>query len=146
MGWGINMALADFNLGDIGNIFVNIREALTGEKIQDPVKMQELLLEFEKLEMAVKTGQIEINKIEASNSNIFVAGWRPFLGWVGGVSICYTFLISPMIEWVCKIKGLEVVPPTLDTTMLLNLVLAMLGFAGMRTYEKVKGVKTPIKD
>ena len=139
------MALMDFELGDIGKIFISVREALTGEKIKDPIEQQRILLELEKLEMAIRTGQIEINKIEASNDNIFISGWRPFLGWCGGIAIGYTFLLSPMIEWYCKLEGIEIVPPVLDTAMLFNLVLAMLGFGGMRTYEKVKGTKTNIK-
>jgi len=134
------MGMIDFSLGDVGSLFTDIREAITGEKIKDPNEQAKIQLELDKLEQAIKQGQIEINKAEAKSANWFVAGWRPFLGWVGGVALAYTFILSPLILWGCRINGIDIEPPKLETTMLFNLVLAMLGFGGMRTYEKLKDV------
>jgi hypothetical protein len=135
------MALVDFSLGDIGNLFTSLREAITGKKIEDPVEQAKIELQLQQLEHALKMGQIEINKAEANNPNWFVAGWRPFIGWIGGLSLAYTFIISPLIQWGCKLYGLNIIPPVLDTSMLFNLVLAMLGLGGLRTIEKTKKVQ-----
>ena len=134
------MGLIDFSLGDIGNAFKDIREAITGKAILDPNKQAEINLKLEQLEQALKQGQIEINKAEAQNPNWLVAGWRPFVGWVGGSALAYTFILSPLIEWGCKLYGLDIEPPMIETDMLFNLVLAMLGLGGMRTFEKTKKV------
>lgn len=135
------MGLINFSLGDVGNLFTSLREAITGKKIEDPAERAKIELQLEQLEQALKMGQIEINKAEASNPNWFVAGWRPFIGWVGGCALAYTFILSPLIQWGCKLYGLNIEPPVLDTSMLFNLVLAMLGLGGMRTFEKLKKVQ-----
>ena len=135
------MGLIDFSIGDIGNLFKDIREAITGKGIEDPNKRAEIELKLSQLEQKLKEGQIEVNKAEASNSNWFVAGWRPAIGWVGALALLYTFLLSPLISWGCQIAHIKVVPPVLDTGMLFNLVFAMLGLGGFRTFEKIKKVQ-----
>ena len=135
------MGLVDFSIGDIGNLFKDIREAITGKGIEDPNKRAKIELKLSQLEQKLKEGQIEINKAEASNSNWFVAGWRPAIGWVGALALLYTFLLSPLISWGCQIAHIKVVPPVLDTGMLFNLILAMLGLGGYRTFEKIKNVQ-----
>lgn len=85
--------------------------------------------------------QVEVNKIEAASSSIFVAGWRPFLGWVCGVAIAYTYIIYPILLWALALNGYQTTNvPKLETDALYQLVLAMLGLGTMRTFEKVKGV------
>jgi len=135
------MSLVNFSLGDIGNLFKDIREAITGEKIKDPNKKAEIELKLSQLEQALKEGQIQINKAEASNPNWFVAGWRPAIGWVGALALIYTFILNPLIDWGCQLAGVKAIPPTLDMGMLFNLVISMLGLGGMRTYEKTKNIQ-----
>jgi hypothetical protein len=135
------MGLLDFNLGDIGDVLVKAREALTGEAIEDPVKKAEIALKLQQLEQAINMGQIEINKAEAQNPNIFVAGWRPFIGWVGGIALAYTYIVAPTAVWIAELNGAVAKLPTIDDGVLFNLILAMLGFGGLRTYEKIKDVQ-----
>jgi len=135
------MGLIDFSLGDIGQLFKDIREAITGKGIEDPNKRAELEYKLNQLEYALKQGQIEINKAEAQNPNWFVAGWRPFIGWIGGFALGYQFIFQPLIIWATHIYGLNLQPPELQTGMLFNLILAMLGLGGFRTFEKIKGVQ-----
>lgn len=89
--------------------------------------------------MASELAIHETNTAEAGNASVFVAGWRPFIGWVCGTGVAYTFLLQPFLAWLSTIANVPV-PPVLDTAPLMSLVMTMLGFAGFRTYEKMQGV------
>jgi hypothetical protein len=78
--------------------------------------------------------QNEVNAVEAQNTNLFVSGWRPAIGWVGAIGLLYQYLLRP----VAVGAGWHDLP-TLDSS-LMELVTAMLGMAGLRTYEKTLGV------
>lgn len=84
--------------------------------------------------------QIDINKLEAANTNIFVSGWRPFVGWVCGSAFAFHFLALPLLNWLAQAFGhAEIVIP-FDMASLMTVLMGMLGLGGMRTFEKVKGV------
>ena len=85
-------------------------------------------------------GQIEINKIEAGSTDRFVSGWRPFIGWVCGTALAYTYIGQPLLAWVLLLTGANATPPSIVGDNLMELVFAMLGLGGLRTFEKVKGV------
>jgi len=86
-------------------------------------------------------GQVEVNKIEAKNPSIFIAGWRPFIGWVSGFALFFTFICEPFLHALLGIWNIDF-DVALDTATLYNLVIAMLGIAGLRTYEKYKKIDT----
>ena len=83
--------------------------------------------------------QLEINAREAAHPTIWVAGWRPFVGWVGGLGLFYATIGQPLLTWAGMIKGWPA-PPTLDTDLLWVVLSGMLGIGGLRTFEKTKGV------
>ncbi len=89
---------------------------------------------------SVSEGQLEINKVEAAHKSIFVAGWRPFIGWVCGAGIAWSFLVQPLLAWGLALWKPEVTLPALQTEGLYQLVMAMLGMGSLRTFEKIKGV------
>lgn len=100
-------------------------------------------LELLKLEQEGAFRQLEINKTEASNSSIFVAGWRPFLGWVCGIIFAYNFLLQPLLLFIFAASSHPIVNlPKLDSGEVMTVLLGMLGLGGLRTVEKVKGVNT----
>lgn len=78
--------------------------------------------------------QAEINKIEASHRSIFVAGWRPFIGWVCGAGLAFPFLVNPLLQWFTGEPG-----PQMQVDALTTLVMALLGLGGLRTVEKLNG-------
>lgn len=103
-----------------GNLAWEIREAIKGKEL-DPNEL-----------IAIQT---KINEIEAQHRTVFVAGWRPFIGWVCGVALAYNFVIRDLFIWAIQP---ETVPPALQMEHLMTVLLGMLGLGGLRTYEKVK--------
>lgn len=86
-------------------------------------------------------GQLEINKIEAQHQSIFVAGWRPAIGWICGAGIAWNYILQPLVAWSLFAFGIELAgAPTLDIGDLMVLLGGMLGLGGLRTYEKRLGV------
>lgn len=96
-------------------------------------------LETLKADVAVATGQIEINKAEAQSGSLFVAGWRPAVGWTCVAGLIYTFIAWPIFRWYADVQHIAV-PPELDLSTLITLLGGLLGLGGFRTYEKIKGV------
>jgi hypothetical protein len=86
-------------------------------------------------------GQLSVNQAEASNPSVFVAGWRPFIGWVCGAALVYHYIVRPLLPWLLALIGKPVpaIPP-LDMGDLITILLGMLGLGGLRTYEKKQGV------
>jgi hypothetical protein len=84
--------------------------------------------------------QVEVNKIEAAHSSVFVAGWRPSIGWVCAAGLAWAFVLAPIASWALVVLGVKAELPAIHTDYLLELVLAMLGIGGLRTFEKLRGV------
>jgi hypothetical protein len=92
-------------------------------------------------DLQVMASQMEINKIEASNPSLFVSGWRPFIGWVCGISLTYAAIIEPVGRFLATVLFKYVGAfPVIDTTLTLQILLGLLGLAGMRSWEKKEGV------
>ncbi len=123
------------NGGLVGSVGKIVDELHTSEeeKAQAKIKLQEL-------DNQLKTKQMDINKVEAGHRSIFIAGWRPALGWISALSVGYVYLFQPFIVMGLKIAGSDVELPSLDLSQLFPLILGMLGLGGLRTIEKAKGV------
>ena len=79
--------------------------------------------------------QLEINAREAAHPSIFVAGWRPFFGWIGGISFAYSTIIQPMLVWYGASRGWPT-PPEVNLDLQWVVITGILGIGGLRTYEK----------
>ena len=122
------------------------------EKLIDPIS--NILDKFvadkdlkQKLEHELKTelhrankAQIEVNKVEAQHRTVFVAGWRPFTGWVCATALAYHFIIEPVLVFFLSWYGVEIQLPQFDMGSLLTVLMGMLGLGGLRTYEKKQGL------
>ena len=84
--------------------------------------------------------QTDVNAIEAANVSVFVSGWRPFIGWVCGIALAYQYVAAPLVMWLALTLGVNLAPPPRIDDTLWQLVFAMLGMGGLRTFEKIKGV------
>jgi len=114
------------------------------DRIPDPAARERAKLEAEATLLAASIeemrGQVEINKIEAGNASIFVAGWRPAIGWSCAVAFGFMYVVSPLVVWLGGIFGFSLPQPKFDADALMSLTFGMLGIAGFRTFEKIKGV------
>ena len=101
---------------------------------------EKLKLQFAEVEAKLKEKQLDINKVEAGHRSVFVSGWRPFLGWISGLSIGYVYLFQPIFDMILQMFGVEVNWVVLDLGQLMPLILGMLGLGGLRSFEKAKGL------
>tara|TARA_E500000081_G_C6064938_1_gene320132 strand:- start:68 stop:463 length:396 start_codon:yes stop_codon:yes gene_type:complete len=86
-------------------------------------------------------GQLEINKEEAKSRSIFVAGWRPFIGWTCGIAMFWHFVGLPLAMFFLTSFSIKVAElPQFDMNSLMTVLLGMLGLGGLRTFEKAKGI------
>ena len=91
-------------------------------------------------ELKLAMGQLEINKEEAKNPSLWVSGWRPFVGWVGASGLAYAAILEPLARFVATLSGYTGAFPLLDTTITMQILFAILGVGGLRSFEKAKGV------
>lgn len=126
----------------------------------DPIRRAEEVRKLEEMKqkgslaelnahVQLMVGQLAVNKAEAQHKSLFVAGWRPWIGWVGGMALAYQFVVYPLLTWlwvILKAKAIippEIdVPPVLETGALFSIVTAMLGVGAMRSHDKKHGVDT----
>lgn len=101
---------------------------------------EKLKLQMKEIDARLKEKQLDINKAEASHRSIFVSGWRPFLGWVSGLSIGYVYLFQPILDMILQMFQVQVDWVQLDLGQLMPLVLGMLGLGGLRTFEKARNL------
>lgn len=109
----------------------------------DPTEAEKAKLEMLKAELSRDLAQIEVNKEEAKHPSIFVAGWRPFVGWVCASGFAYAFLLRPFLAWISLNFG-WVIPPEISVVELTGVLGGMLGFGAMRTVEGLQGSKRSI--
>ena len=148
------MALVDFSLGDVGSLFTSIRESITGQKIVDPIKAQELAFKLTELEQKLPLAQIELLKVEASHTSKFVAGARPFIIWICGIALGLMTIPKALVltllwtyQVYCAINGITFIIelpafPDLGVGDVIALIVPLLGLAGLRTFEKQQGIDT----
>ena len=110
------------------------------EAIPDPDKRRELEVRLAGLDQSLQLAQIDVNKTEAQHSSVFVAGWRPFIGWVSGVALGYTWIVAPLAKWTLELNHITASMPALEPEAIYPVIMAMLGIGSMRTFEKVRGV------
>jgi len=106
----------------LDNLFTSKDEKMTAEAIMFELRQKPHIM------------QAEITRQEAGHRSLFVAGWRPFIGWVCGLGLFFAFLVGPMLTFA------GVAAPIFPTEVMFNLVLALIGLGGLRTYEKLKGI------
>ena len=101
---------------------------------------EKLKLRFAEINSRLKEKQLDINVAEANHRSIFVAGWRPCIGWISASALGFNFLLAPVLEWYIAIAKLDITLPTISLNELYPIILGMLGLGFARSYEKKNGV------
>ena len=112
----------------LDTLFTSDKERLTKTAVLARVAQQPALV------------QAKINKIEASSRSVFVSGWRPFIGWVCGIALAYSFALRDLLAWFMMIYiPHSPPPPAIQMGELVTVLMGMLGLGGLRTFEKISG-------
>ena len=125
--------------GGKGGALATISKVVDELHTSEEEKLDKKIL-MQRLQQKLAEKQLDVNAKEASHRSVFVAGWRPAKGWCGALALFFAFILSPCIEWYAKFSGMDIVPPAIETGPLLAIVTSMLGVAGMRSFEKAKGI------
>ncbi len=109
--------------------------------IPDPEKKQRMMTELLETLSKFDLGQLDVNRQEAQHQSVFVAGWRPFIGWVLGVGVAYSFLLAPVVGGIVSIWRPGFAMPVVDDH-LWELIFAMLGMGALRSFDKLRATDT----
>ena len=123
---------------DVGKVLI---EKLIPDPAAKAAATQKLLEMQQNGDLQVIESQVDINKVEAANPKLFIAGWRPFIGWVCGAALAIQMVLGPMVVWGSEIVNHPIKMVMLDVSLLTTIVVGMLGLGGMRTVEKLQGVQ-----
>jgi hypothetical protein len=81
------------------------------ERLEFEIEGRKLDLEQALIDQATDLAQVDVNKIEAASSNLFVSGWRPAVGWVGVLGLGHQFLGHSLMKWACEVgQGVDLIP------------------------------------
>jgi phenylpyruvate tautomerase PptA (4-oxalocrotonate tautomerase family) len=128
-------------LGKLVDPVSDILGKVVEDKDQKARLAHEIATMAERHAQELAKGQIDINKEEAKSRNIFIAGWRPFVGWTCGLALFWHFLGLPVTLFITGWFNLQHPPlPEFDMQSLMTVLLGMLGLGGMRSFEKFKGL------
>lgn len=123
----------------IGNVATGVAEAID-RFVQTKEEKEAAAQLLMKIQQEPDRWQAEINKIEASHRSLFVAGWRPAIGWICAIALFWGWLAAPAAQFICEILGIEIKEmPAVELGEAISLVMAMLGMGALRTYEKRTG-------
>ena len=127
------MGLVNFDLGDVGSLFKDIREAITGKAIDDPNKKAELLMKLEQAEQATQQLQAKVIATEASSEHWITSAWRPITMLVFVAIIANNYILVPYFQSF----GLHIPSLVLNNQMWDLLKIGIGGYIVGRSAEKV---------
>lgn len=146
-------AIANLLSGGLLSGVSKVIDSIKGKSPEDAAKLAELTEKYNEAflnaqitqraqDLQELQAQTDINKVEAASNSLFVAGWRPMIGWVCGSGLAMQFIVGPFATWIATLANHPIKFPELDMGTLLTLLIGMLGLGGMRTAEKIKGVSS----
>jgi len=134
---GTAASAASAPVTSVANLANLIIDRVVPDKAQAAEYKQQAAMAILNGDLQQALGQLEVDKAEASSQSTFVAGWRPFIGWICGFALGYEMIFRPLLTFA--FAHYHAVAPSIDTGDLLGLVTAMLGMGAMRSYDKAQG-------
>lgn len=127
-------------VGPVATLLSNVVRAAFPDKTEAARIEAGLMTELLKADLTMFAGQMEINKVEAASSSLFVAGWRPATGWVCASALAYNYVLQPFLAFAIGAMAWQLPPlPVLDGSALTVILGGMLGLGSMRSFDKMKG-------
>jgi hypothetical protein len=108
------------------------------DKDQKNALAHEIATMSEKHHQELMKSQVEVNKVEAANSNLFVSGWRPFIGWTCGLGMFGNFITIPFANFIMALLKINIVIPLVPLETMMPVLMGMLGLGAMRSFEKTR--------
>lgn len=124
---------------DLGGIASGVSGAID-KFVETPDEKAAAKLLIAKMEHEKDKWQTEINSIEAGHRSLFIAGWRPLVGYICAFALAWGWIIRPILIVILSVLNVEVEMPAIATNEAISLVMALLGMSGLRSYEKSKGL------
>ncbi len=110
------------------------------DKDQKSALAHEIATMSERHAQELAKGQLEVNKVEAASTSLFVSGWRPAVGWVCVLGMGGNFIIIPIANFILALVDSTIIIPLIDTATMMPVLMGMLGLGAMRSAEKIKKV------
>lgn len=134
----IGSAIAGPAVKVVGDVLNRLLPPEKASEIDTKRLEAEVLLELKSQDFKALEGQLAINLADAQSGRWWQSGWRPFIGWVCGASLAYSFVLQPFLAFWIGLYKWQLPPlPMLDSGDLTTILLGMLGLGGLRTWEKV---------
>lgn len=130
-----------FDITGLGGITDVLKELI--QLFPNAEQREKAANKIQDVQLAIAQGQMAIDEKEAESSSMFVAGWRPFIGWTCGVGFVYAMIIQPVLAWFALMLGVSP-PPVAEMTVLMTTLGGMLGLGTMRTVEKINNVPATV--
>jgi len=135
LGYGvISMSLVSTLVGPVTGLLDKFIE----DKDQKNALAHEIATMSERHHQELMKAQVEVNKVEAANSNLFVSGWRPFIGWTCGLGMFGNFITIPFANFVLALAKIDIVIPLVPLETMMPVLMGMLGLGAMRSFEKTR--------
>ncbi|MDG1315295.1 MAG: 3TM-type holin [Flavobacteriaceae bacterium] len=123
------------------NPIAGLLDKFIQDKDQSNVLAHQIATMAERHAQELAKGQLEVNKVEAAHKNMFVAGWRPAVGWICAIGMAGNFILIPMANFLLALFQSEITIPLIALSEMMPVLMGMLGLGAMRTVEKAKGVQ-----
>ena len=121
------------------NIANTVLDRIIPDKTQAAAAKAELLEATLNGEIQNAVSQLQVNQAEAASKSVFVAGWRPWIGWVCGMAFAYTYIVQPLGQFVLALVNHPVALPPVNLDGMMPVLLGMLGLGAMRSWDKANG-------
>lgn len=127
-------------LGVLAPVIGTLIDRLVPDKAEAARTKAELETKLLEASQQANLAQIEVNKIEAGHRTVFVAGWRPAVGWTCAFALLYQAVLYDLLSWALVMAGVTARLPSPNSEILLAILPALLGIGALRTFEKTRGV------
>lgn len=124
-------------VGPVATLLTDIVDRIFPDKDAQAAQRADLLLKGQAIDAQLAQAQAAINQQEAASGSLFIAGWRPAVGWICASAFGYHYIMQPFALFCMAASGHVVDLPDFDMETLSTVLMGMLGLGAMRTAEKM---------